>query len=133
MKKVEEHGNPLADLQGAGTNLTATIIAQAGDVRRFRDAGAFALLRCGSDPLRFGPDLRSASPTSGRQPPAERRPLPDRDRAVPTPPRCPGLPRPQGLRGKDPEGGPAGAEAPPRQRPLPASYAWAEQVPAMQT
>ncbi len=35
---VEEHGNPLADLQGAGTNLSATIIAQAGDVRRFRDA-----------------------------------------------------------------------------------------------
>lgn len=39
---LAEHGNPLADLHGAGTNLAATVIAQAGDVRRFRDASAFA-------------------------------------------------------------------------------------------
>lgn len=39
---LTEHENPLADLQGAGTNLAATIIAQAGDVRRFRNASAFA-------------------------------------------------------------------------------------------
>ena len=39
---LHEHDNPLADLQGAGTNLTAAVIAQAGDVRRFRDAAAFA-------------------------------------------------------------------------------------------
>jgi transposase len=50
---LEEHGNPLADLQGAGTNLAATIIAQAGDVRRFRDAGAFARF-CGTAPIPCG-------------------------------------------------------------------------------
>ena len=46
-------GNPLEDLQGAGTNLTATIIAQAGDVRRFRDINAFARF-CGAAPIPCG-------------------------------------------------------------------------------
>ncbi|HKB52250.1 MAG TPA: transposase [Solirubrobacterales bacterium] len=50
---LEEHGNPLADLQGAGTNLAATIISQAGDVRRFRGAGAFARY-CGAAPIPCG-------------------------------------------------------------------------------
>jgi transposase len=50
---LAEHGNPLADLHGAGTNLTATVIAQAGDVRRFRDAGAFARF-CGAAPIPCG-------------------------------------------------------------------------------
>ncbi len=44
---------PLDDLLGAGTNLAATIIAQAGDVRRFRDAGAFARF-CGTAPIPCG-------------------------------------------------------------------------------
>ena len=48
-----EHGNPLADLHGAGTNLAATLIAQAGDVRRFRDAAAFARF-CGAAPIPCG-------------------------------------------------------------------------------
>jgi transposase len=46
-------GNPLDDLQGAGSNLTATIIAQAGDVRRFRDINAFARF-CGAAPIPCG-------------------------------------------------------------------------------
>jgi transposase len=50
---LDEHDNPLADLQGAGTNLAATIIAQAGDVRRFRDAAAFARF-CGAAPIPCG-------------------------------------------------------------------------------
>jgi transposase len=50
---LAEHDNPLADLQGAGTNLAATIIAQAGDVRRFRDAAAFARF-CGAAPIPCG-------------------------------------------------------------------------------
>lgn len=50
---LTEHGNPLADLQGAGTNLTAVIIAQAGDVRRFRGAGSFARY-CGAAPIPCG-------------------------------------------------------------------------------
>jgi transposase len=50
---LDQHDNPLADLQGAGTNLTATVIAQAGDVRRFRDAAAFARF-CGAAPIPCG-------------------------------------------------------------------------------
>ena len=50
---LAEHANPLADLQGAGTNLAATVIAQAGDVRRFRNASAFARF-CGAAPIPCG-------------------------------------------------------------------------------
>jgi transposase len=50
---LDQHDNPLADLHGAGTNLAATIIAQAGDVRRFRDAPAFARF-CGAAPIPCG-------------------------------------------------------------------------------
>jgi transposase len=50
---LAEHDNPLEDLHGAGTNLAATIIAQAGDVRRFRDASAFARF-CGAAPIPTG-------------------------------------------------------------------------------
>jgi transposase len=50
---LDQHHNPLAELQGAGTNLTATVIAQAGDVRRFRDAAAFARY-CGAAPIPCG-------------------------------------------------------------------------------
>lgn len=44
---------PLADLQGAGSNLAATIHLQAGDVRRFRNASAFARF-CGHRLYRGG-------------------------------------------------------------------------------
>ena len=50
---LAEHHNPLEDLLGVGTNLAATIIAQAGDVRRFRDAAAFARF-CGAAPIPCG-------------------------------------------------------------------------------
>ncbi len=50
---LAEHGNPLKDLHGVGTNLAATIVAQAGDARRFRDAGAFARF-CGAAPIPCG-------------------------------------------------------------------------------
>lgn len=50
---LAEHENPLDDLLGTGTNLTATIIAQAGDVRRFRNASAFARF-CGAAPIPCG-------------------------------------------------------------------------------
>lgn len=50
---LKEHDNPLADLHGAGSNLAATIIAQAGDVRRFRNASAFARF-CGAAPIPCG-------------------------------------------------------------------------------
>jgi transposase len=55
-----DYGNPLEDLDGAGGNLTATIIAQAGDVRRFRDASVFARF-CGAAPIPGG-----SGQTSGR-------------------------------------------------------------------
>jgi transposase len=57
---LAEVGNPLEDLHGAGTNLTATIIAQAGDVRRFRNASAFARF-CGAAPIPTGQDRPAAA------------------------------------------------------------------------
>jgi transposase len=50
---LAEHGNPVADLHGAGNNIAATLIAHAGDVRRFRDAAAFARF-CGAAPIPCG-------------------------------------------------------------------------------
>jgi transposase len=50
---LAEHGSPLEDLQGVGSKLAAVIVAQAGDVRRFRDAGAFARF-CGAAPIPCG-------------------------------------------------------------------------------
>lgn len=50
---LREHGHPLAEIQGVGSNLAATIIAQAGDVRRFRNAAAFARF-CGAAPIPCG-------------------------------------------------------------------------------
>jgi transposase len=39
---LEVHGNPVADLHGAGVTIASALIAQAGDVRRFRGPAAFA-------------------------------------------------------------------------------------------
>ncbi len=39
---VARNGNPLEDVCGAGLQVTATLIAQSGDVRRFRDRAAYA-------------------------------------------------------------------------------------------
>lgn len=50
---LQAHDNPLSDVHGIGTNLAATIIAQAGDVRRFRDQAAFARF-CGAAPIPCG-------------------------------------------------------------------------------
>jgi transposase len=57
---LAEHGNPFADLHGAGTLLAATLIAQAGDVRRFKSQAAFARF-CGAAPIPCG-----SGQTSGR-------------------------------------------------------------------
>jgi transposase len=57
---LAEHDNPLQEIHGIGSNLAATIIAQAGDVRRFRDASAFARF-CGAAPIPCG-----SGQTSGR-------------------------------------------------------------------
>jgi transposase len=50
---LAEHGNPLADLHGAGTQIAAAVIAHAGDVRRFRNPAAFARF-CGAAPIPTG-------------------------------------------------------------------------------
>jgi transposase len=54
---LDEHGNPVADLLGAGEQIAATLIAHAGDVRRFKDAAAFARY-CGAAPIPAGPERR---------------------------------------------------------------------------
>jgi transposase len=50
---IDEHDNPLEDLLGVGTLLAATLIAQAGDVRRFKSPAAFARF-CGAAPIPCG-------------------------------------------------------------------------------
>jgi transposase len=50
---LDDHGNPLEDLLGVGTLLAATLIAQAGDVRRFKSQAAFARF-CGAAPIPCG-------------------------------------------------------------------------------
>ena len=57
---LDEHGNPVDDLHGAGEQIAATLIAHAGDVRRFKDAAAFARF-CGAAPIPCG-----SGETSGR-------------------------------------------------------------------
>jgi len=57
---LEEHGNPVGDLLGAGNQIAAALISQAGDVRRFKDAAAFARY-CGAAPIPCG-----SGQTSGR-------------------------------------------------------------------
>jgi transposase len=56
---LAEHGSPLEDIHGVGSNLAASIVAQAGDVRRFRDASAFARF-CGAAPIPCGSGQTSA-------------------------------------------------------------------------
>lgn len=50
---LTEHGNPVANLHGAGPQIAAAVIAHGGDVRRFRDAAAFARF-CGAAPIPCG-------------------------------------------------------------------------------
>ena len=50
---LAEHGNPVGDLHGAGPQIAAAVIGHAGDVRRFRDAAAFARF-CGAAPIPCG-------------------------------------------------------------------------------
>jgi transposase len=39
---LDQHGNPVEGLHGAGATIASALIAQAGDVRRFRGRAAFA-------------------------------------------------------------------------------------------
>ena len=50
---LREHGNPLADLPGAGPVVAVAVIAHSGDVRRFRSAAAYARF-CGAAPIPCG-------------------------------------------------------------------------------
>ena len=57
---LEQHGNPVAELLAAGNQIAAALIANAGDVRRFKNAAAFARY-CGAAPIPCG-----SGQTSGR-------------------------------------------------------------------
>jgi transposase len=117
---LNEHGNPVADLPGAGNQIAAALIANAGDVRRFKDAAAFArYCGTGADPLRIGTDRRAPPPPPRGQPPTQRRPLPHRDRPAAPPPRRQSLPRPKDPRRQDTPRSPPSPQTPPRQRHLP--------------
>jgi transposase len=128
---LEEHGNPVADLLGAGNQIAAALIAHAGDVRRFRNAAAFARF-CGAAPIPCGSgqNLRPPPPTPRRQPPTQRRALPHRHRPTTPPPTRQGLPRPQDRRRQDPPRSTPRPQAPPRQRRLPAPPDLGRNVPS---
>jgi transposase len=67
---LTEHGNPVSGVIGGGPIVAAQLIAHAGDVRRFRDAAAFATY-CGTAPLACGSGKSSGryrlNPTGNRQ------------------------------------------------------------------
>ena len=117
---LDEHGNPVGDLLGAGNQIAAALIAHAGDVRRFKSPAAFARF-CGAAPipLRLRANRRATPPAPRWKPPTQRRALPHRDRPATPSPRRQGLPRPQDSRGQDTPRSPPRAQAPPRQRDLP--------------
>ena len=117
---LDEHGNPLADLHGAGTNLAATIIAQAGDVRRFRDAAAFARF-CGAAPIPCGSGQTAGRHRLHRGGNRQLNAALYRIAIVQQRhhPQAKSLPRPQDPRRQDPTRSPPRAQTPPRQRPLP--------------
>jgi len=50
---LDQYGDPLAELPGAGRLTTATLIAHAGDIRRFKTPAAFASF-CGVAPIPCG-------------------------------------------------------------------------------
>jgi transposase len=50
---LREHGNPLADLPGAGPVVAVAVLAHSGDVRRFRNEAAYARF-CGAAPIPCG-------------------------------------------------------------------------------
>jgi len=50
---LREHGNPLADLPGAGPVVAVAVLAHSGDVRRFRSSAAYARF-CGAAPIPCG-------------------------------------------------------------------------------
>jgi transposase len=67
---LSEHGTPVSGVIGGGPIVAAQLIAHAGDVRRFRDAAAFATYR-GTAPLACGSGKSSGrhrrNPTGNRQ------------------------------------------------------------------
>ena len=50
---LDEYGNPIADLVGAGPAVAVALIAHSGDVRRFKSQAAYARF-CGAAPIPCG-------------------------------------------------------------------------------
>ncbi len=117
---LAEHGNPVADLHGAGTKIAAAIIAHAGDVRRFRDAAAFARF-CGAAPIPCGSGQTAGRHRLHRGGNRQLNAALYRIAIVQQRhhPASQGLPRPQDRRRQDPPRSPPRPQTPPRQRPLP--------------
>jgi transposase len=112
-------GDPLADVRGAGLATTVTLIAQSGDVRRFRGDAAYARYG-GSAPIPCG-----SGATAGRhrlhRGAGQRLPPPHRRHPGPRRPASARLPRAQDGRGKNEARGSPSPQAPPLRRRLPTS------------
>ena len=109
-----------ADLQGAGTLIAATVIAQAGDVRRFRDAAAFARY-CGAAPIPCGSGQTAGRHRLHRGGNRQLNAALYRIAIVQQRhhPAGPSLPGPQDRRRQDPPRSQPRTQTPPRQRHLP--------------
>jgi transposase len=118
---LAESGDPFEDVPGVGLATTVILIAESGDVRRFRSHAAYARYGgLGPDPLRLGRHRRPTPSPPWRQPPGERLPPPHRRHAGSRRPPGPRLPRPQDRRGQDEARSPPSPQAAPLRPRLPA-------------
>ena len=103
-------GHPLLGLPGVGPLMTAKLVGEIGDVRRFRSADALAALAgVAPIPASSGQTLADASQPR-RQPPTEPGLPRHRHGAGQPSPAGPDIPRPQTSRGQDPPRGPPGPQ-----------------------
>lgn len=114
---VADH--PLRTLPGAGALVTAKLVGEVGDVRRFRSADAFAMLAgVAPIPASSGQVSRMRLNRGGTAQPG---PVQHRFRPGPDAPPGPGVHGPQADRGQELAGGHPGPQAPPRPDRLPAA------------
>jgi transposase IS116/IS110/IS902 family protein len=112
--------------------LAATIIVQAGDVRRFRDAGAFARF-CGAAPIPYGSGQTTGRHRLHRGGNRQLNAALYRIAIVQQrhQPRSQDLPRPQNRGRQDRPRSPPRPQAPPRQRDLPPPPSLGQHHPAL--
>ena len=95
---LAEHGNPVADLHGAGPQIAAALIAHGAMSAASATPPPSPASAAPHQSPRLRPNRRPTPAPPRRQPPTQRRPLPHRDRPSPPPPTSPHIPRTQDRR-----------------------------------